>query len=143
MAEAAGTVVGVISLGIAVCDGITTYYHAWEARDDDVASALNSIAQLEKIFKLLRSRFGASQNTQQTFNDHVVDILSLVEDKLRKLQAILEKCRIECPKGTKERFVDLTKKAAYPFRKKTINDLQGLVRDLTSSLSLLLQVLQL
>ncbi|KAF2093713.1 hypothetical protein NA57DRAFT_81215 [Rhizodiscina lignyota] len=143
MAEILGTLVGVISFGITVCDGLTAYYQAWEARDDDVSSALKYIAHLGKLFKLLNSRLGNILNTHPLFNDYVADSLSLVEDKLKTLEAILKNCRIECPKGTKERFIDLSKKSAYPFRKKTIKHLQALVRDLTHNLSLLLQVLQL
>jgi len=101
------------------------------------------MAQLGKTFKLLNSRLRHILNTHPTFNDYVADSLSLVEDKLKKLEVILKNCRIECPKGTKERLIDLSKRSAYPFRKKTINHLQALVGDLTLNLGLLLQVLQL
>lgn len=112
-----------ISFGISVCDGLTAYHQAWEARDDDVSSALKCIAQLGKTFKLPSSRLRNILDTRPTFNDHIADSLSLVEDKLKKLEAILENCRIECPNGTEERFIDLSKRSAYPFRKKTIKHL--------------------
>jgi hypothetical protein len=143
MADVAGTVVGLISFGITVCDGLTTYYQAWEARDDDISTALKSIAQLRNTLALLTRKLANFQNIESTFNAHVLDSLSLMEDKLKKLGAILENCRIECPRGPKEWLVDLSRRAAYPFRKKTINDLQSLIRDLMNNLSLVLEVLHL
>jgi ankyrin repeat domain-containing protein 50 len=143
MADVLGTVVGVISFGIRVCDGLTSYYQAWEARDDQVSSALNNISQLGKTLELLESKFKQIQITQPTFRDHIINNFSPVEENLKRLEAILKSCRIECPNGAKDRLIDFSKRVAYPFRKKTINELQILVRDLKSNLSLLLQILHL
>lgn len=143
MAEAVGTLVGVISLGFSVCDGLAAYYQAWEARDEEVLSAISTAEQLRKTFELLSCIAKELENTQPCFNKHVADSLCLAEKQLLKLELTLSDCRRKAPVGARDKLVDLSKRATYPFRRKTIRDMQMIVRDLTSNLSLLLQLISL
>ena len=48
-----GTAVGVISLGIQVCEGILKYYRDWKGYEDDIQGTYTEIDHLAKTFALL------------------------------------------------------------------------------------------
>lgn len=47
-----GTALGVVSLGIQVCQGITWYYGEWKDCPEDVAGVAKSAESLGKTFEL-------------------------------------------------------------------------------------------
>ena len=55
-ASAAGTVVGIISLGIQVSSGVVEYYNQWKHFDADVKAMYSSIEQLDHGFRIIKER---------------------------------------------------------------------------------------
>src|SRR3954468_19610737 len=45
--EVAGTIIGALSLGITLCDGIVTYCHAWKDQDNEIRS-LTTLCETSK-----------------------------------------------------------------------------------------------
>lgn len=52
--DVAGSVVGIVSLGIQVCQGLLTYYDGWRGYKTDVDSTRESIEDLSSTLTLLR-----------------------------------------------------------------------------------------
>ena len=57
--EAAGTAVGIASLGIQVCQGLLSYYEAWRSYHQDICDACSKASELEKTFALLNDTLQA------------------------------------------------------------------------------------
>lgn len=57
--EAAGTAVGIASLGIQVCQGLLSYHEAWRSYHQDICDACSKASELEKIFALLNDTLQA------------------------------------------------------------------------------------
>jgi hypothetical protein len=53
--EAAGTAVGIASLGIQVCQGLLSYYDTWKSYDPDISSIYDAITDLSKTLILLKT----------------------------------------------------------------------------------------
>jgi len=51
--DVAGGAVGIISLGIQVCQGLLSYYHDWKSYGGNIDGTYKTIAGLEKTFKLI------------------------------------------------------------------------------------------
>lgn len=50
----AGSAVGIVSLGLAVCQGIIGYYNAYKGQEDEVDEMLEKTSRLASILKLLK-----------------------------------------------------------------------------------------
>lgn len=49
---------GIVSLGITVCQGLVSYYQAWESWEDDVKSAIRDVEGVSNYLYLVNSRIG-------------------------------------------------------------------------------------
>ena len=56
----AGSAVGIVSLGIQVCQGLLDYYHSWKSYRTDINTAYDCIADLHKTFALLQDTLSSS-----------------------------------------------------------------------------------
>jgi len=52
--EGAGTVVGVVSLGLQVCRGLVDYYDSWKSYSEDIAATHGYLKGLQKALGLLK-----------------------------------------------------------------------------------------
>ena len=140
--EAAGTAVGVASLGIQACQGLLSYYDAWKSYDTDISSTYDAITDLSKTLILLKTTL-----QQQEDEERVGRVRSCVKDCEDVLLELEEKrCSLQKygqPEGLRQKMRLGIQRSWYPFRKETLEALKASVSDVQNRLKLALQVLQL
>lgn len=106
--EAAGTAVGIASLGIQVCQGLISYYHDWQSYHEDISAACDKVSSLERTFALLKETLGqASLNAGQTAQ--VRDSLLSCTDSIRGLEKRCAKLQASSqPTNFRERAAAVT-----------------------------------
>ena len=138
-----GSAVGIVSLGIQVCQGLLNYYDSWKSYRTDISTAYDGIACLYKTFTLLQDTLSSSgldpARVEQAHKclDSCDDALHKVKKKLGKLQTHPLPC------GFRQKTSATVQRSLYPFKESTLAKLRELVSDLYEQLSLALQVLQL
>ena len=140
----AGSVVGIISLGISCCEGLTRYYSEFKSRSDEVNNLISNIDDLRVICRSidheLQKRIQLQENTAQ----QALRLIAKCLDNVKHLEDALTKCRITpLPQAFADRLAVLRVKALYPFRKKTLPALKEAVDDVLKNLGSALQILQL
>ncbi|KAI1109430.1 ankyrin repeat-containing domain protein [Nemania sp. NC0429] len=134
-----GTVVGIVSLGIQVCQGLLKYYDSWDGYEDDVRQAYQRIAELGKTFGFLE---GILQSIPPgDLPTRASECLIACKDGLERLDKKLKKLHKENPIGIAQKTHSGIIRAVYPFRASTLEKLKEIVRDLTSHLKLSIQIL--
>lgn len=137
-----GTAVGIASFGIQVCQGLLSYYDAWEGYDFDMSSTYNTIADLRKTLTLLKGtlqqevdkeRFERVEECVKSCEDALLGL----ENKRRSLQ------RYGQPEGLRQKMWSELQRSWYPFRKGTLEALKSCVFAIQGRLKFALQVLQL
>lgn len=86
--SAAGTAVGIVSLGVQVCQGLLSYYSGWKDFGEDVKATTDSIADLRRILLVLEDILSRSSQS---------DIVRSTESA--------EKCLQMCGEGTSARGI--------------------------------------
>jgi hypothetical protein len=140
--EAAGTAVGVASLGIQSCQGLLSYYDAWKSYDSDISSTYDATTDLSKTLILLKSTL-----EQQEDEERVGRVRSCVKDCEDALLELEEKRRslhkYGQPEGLRQKMRLGMQRSWYPFRKETLEALKASISDVQERLKLALQALQL
>lgn len=144
--SAAGTAVGIISLGVQVCQGLISYYEKWKSFDDDIAHVqekLNGLKKtLEKLEKHVVPKFRSSNAREVEDVDHKI---RSCYNGIHQLKAILIKCQSSAPANNTVhgKAYRLLQKTFYPFKKATLLELNASVTSLQENLhsSLLLLIL--
>jgi len=144
--EVASGLAGLISLSITVCSGLTQYYQSWSSQDTTIQDALRNLADLQNTLELVDGSLGEliAEQTDTTKVNHVKVLHGNLEVGSQRLKAILTDCQANKPlKDVKERGKVILKRAIYPFKTQTIQELQKTVQDMRANLSIGLEVLQL
>jgi hypothetical protein len=141
--DAAGSAVGIASLGIQVCQGLVSYYHDWRSYHEDISSACDKVTSLERTFALLIETLGqASLNAKQTAQ--VRDSLLSCNDSIRALDKRCTKLQgAGQPASFRERAAAVTKRTLYPFKASTLAKVSEAVNDVLDQLALAVQTLHL
>jgi len=136
-----GTAVGVLSLGISVCQGLVSYYASWKDYEDNVGSThryLENITnQLQAIDRALQAGHFSAEERQQ-----VESAVLMCTGHIGTLKKKLAKVRsMELPIGIKDKAKRQLRRAQYPFKETTLKKLEdstaALQTNLTAALSLL------
>lgn len=137
--SAAGTAVGIVSLGIQVCQGLVSYYDKWKSFDDDIAQLRTKLDGLSQTLKHLDKHI--VPNFKHFNAEEVEDVEKKIQSccgGIRKLEAILAKCQSSAPANTVQgKAYKLYQKTFYPLKKTTLqelNNVTGLQDNLHSSL---------
>ena len=146
MAEAlgvAGSAVGVISLGIQVCQGLLAYYDSWKGCHQDIADTLRSVASLDKTLKYLREivedQIKPGESIEQQIGDIVAQCaagIQALEGELGKFKKYTESADIRA------KFNSHLRRLQYPFKEDTLAKLRQSVQDVRDSLVPALGILQ-
>lgn len=121
--EAAGTVVGAVSLGIVLCDGVIQYCHAWKHQDDevqtlkDLAGGLKDV--LERAEKLLQKP-GLDPDLVAITNKN----LQVCNDQISKVVTLSNKYTKGKTANNKVKLKDLIRSLKYPFEKTILAELR-------------------
>ncbi|RMY83156.1 hypothetical protein D0861_07560 [Hortaea werneckii] len=140
--DVAGSAVGIASLGITVCQGLRSYIDSWKDYGLDVSYTRDLIADLQGTLILLEESLKAG-GLDAKRAARVISCLQSCKDGLANLGAKLyELQKYRKPEGLRQGACAELQKAAYPFRKDTLDKLRGNVADVRERLKLALQVLQ-
>jgi hypothetical protein len=138
----AGSAVGIISLGIQVCQGLVQYYGAWKDAPKDVSTMCKSVESLAKSLRMLQDNIkskgvptNVEMNVENSIDDCTDDIKEL-QDELIKVQEMKGSSIWSKVHGQARRLL-------YPFREGTLLKLRGIISNIRENLSLAVDVLHL
>jgi ankyrin repeat domain-containing protein 50 len=134
---------GFISLAITVCQGLITYYKAWDGWEDDVRGAVQDVEDILKFLDLLNVRIVKLSVDQADIVGQAHTAKERIVAAVKKLETIRDKCKaIPAENGESQRFRNLSRRSLYPFKQRTLRELQDAVRQARAGLTDLLQLLQ-
>jgi hypothetical protein len=141
--EAAGSAVGIASLGIQVCQGLLSYYHDWRSYHDDIVSACDKISSLERTLTLLRESLN-QPSLDAKRKARVQESLVSCDGSIKALGKRCTKLQASAqPSNLREKALAVTKRALYPFKASTLAKVSETVNDLLDQLSVAIQALHL
>ena len=133
--SAAGTAVGIVSLGIQVCQGLISYYDKWKTFDADIAQIQDKLdglkGTLENLDRNIIPKFRRS-NAREA-EDVERKILSC-STSIHSLKTVLHKCQSAPTNTVHGKAYKLLQKTFYPFKKATLQELKDCVTGLQENL---------
>jgi hypothetical protein len=142
----AGSAVGVVSLGITVCQGLTTYYGKFKSFhgevDDVTCRAVNLDTVLNLLLKMLVSPLASGTLSKSECTTIAIDIILRCRQRLQKLEKMLEQCG-NSPSGNILKSKFQINRILYPFRRETIMTLVETISGLQANLDTALYMLNL
>jgi hypothetical protein len=133
----AGSAVGVVSLGIQVCQGLVSYLRSVQGRQQDIANCLRDVQSLKTVFSSLNSVLPGL--AQQRGSDHsaIQQCLLDCEDELGKLQHLIPSLEgpshSNCVKG---KMKEAGRAVLYPFREGELASIRHCLQSLLQTLTL-------
>jgi len=139
-----GSAVGVISLGLTVCQGLISYYEAWNSQEQEVCSALNDLLAVTKALALVEARAKDGGAVSEEAIVHLQGVIMSTKEAVEELDHILSKCKKQAPiSSVRQRIQSTSRGLLYPFRQATLQRLQRAVKGTQQNIALALQILQL
>lgn len=142
----AGTAVGIISLGVQVCQSLISYYDKWKSFDDDIVQIQDKLNGLKQTLEILERQIVPKFKSSNAREIEDVDkkILSCCNG-IDKLRVILTQCQSSAAASNivQREASRFFQKTLYPFKKTTLLELNRSVSSLQENLhtSLLLLML--
>jgi hypothetical protein len=136
-----GTAIGIVSLGIQVCEGLLKYYHDVKGYEKDIHETYKEIKSLGKTFKLLETRLKAVAS--QSLATRAQECMMECQHGVRELYAILERLYKEAPAGLRQKAQAGALRLLYPLRKKPLEELKTTAKNMVQQLNLTIQVITL
>jgi hypothetical protein len=139
----AASVVGIISFGIQIAQGILQYYGSWKDQDSDVADMCASLDSLSRTLAVLSETFQRHDPPSMSIQNRVVESVDRVNIVMKKLEDELKNVRnTESPRpGVRAAMRRHVRRGLYPFKEETLQKIQNAVSEARSDLNLTLQVL--
>jgi hypothetical protein len=139
----AGSVVGIISFGIQIAQGLLRYYGSWRDQDSDIADMCASLDSLSRTLAVLSETFQRHDPPSMSMQKLVVESVNCVHVAMKKLEDELKKVQnTESPKpGVRAAMRRHVRRALYPFKEETLQKIQNAVSEARSNFNLTLQVL--
>lgn len=142
MAELAGTAVGVISLGIQVCQGLVEYYGSWKDAPKDVARICQSIRSLEEMLNVVNTAVKDNGVASQA-ESGIQSGIDSCGTSIAELQSQLVKVKEVNGPSIWSKVHGQGRRLLYPFRESTLLKLNGIVTEMRENLRFALDVRQL
>ena len=137
-----GTAVGIVSLGLTVCQSLVSYYDSWKSHDEQVKEAVMRIGELENVLDVLSGRLARLPSYHEV-SSQVETLAVSCKASMKKLGDIFEECRkAGTPSTLKEKIQAQGRKALFPFKKDTLESIKATSRDIISVLNIALETLQ-
>ena len=141
----AGSVVGIISLGIQVTTSLVNCYKSYKGRESDI---IHMTGKLDSLLVILQS----VETTLSGRRFHVDErsLIQSIETSIKNCDEMIQELHYECQKisrsssdGTTAAITRAGRRVTYPFRQSTLQKLDEEIDDLRANLSTALDVLQL
>lgn len=141
----AGSVAGLISLGITVTQTLVDFYTSYKHQDSEL---IGTIEKLDSLLIILQSLKNALSN--RGFEADERDLIKKIQTSIENCDELIYELHGECQKfskatsnGIKAVVKVAGRQATYPFRQSTQQKLDEDIRQLCDNLSVALSVLQL
>ncbi|KAK6421215.1 hypothetical protein LTR81_005891 [Elasticomyces elasticus] len=142
MAEIAGSAVGVVSLGIQVCQGLLQYYGDWKGYHKDIEASHKAVQGLTETFVLLAQVLNGNVAVNDDQRRNVENCVASCEDSVGHLKDRLAELRKhEHPTAFREKVKASGSRLLYPFKKESLDVLRKLVQEILQRLMLAMNVL--
>lgn len=137
----AGSVAGIISLGIQVSQSLAEYYEAYKRRESYISATAAKLANLLRLFESLQSQLTSRKFrvTEKSLLDDIEESIRMCEDNIRALEITIRTFNISASNGNR---AALQTKVPYPLRESTMRKLDLDIDEIVSYLSLALAVLE-
>ncbi|KAF5545134.1 hypothetical protein FMEXI_6185 [Fusarium mexicanum] len=137
----AGSAVGIISLGIQVCQGLVSYLQSFKGQDQDIRDSLNDV---QTVISILYSLKGVLPKVDEISSGTpaIRRCLAESEEKLREFQQFSLKLRgTQSPEHDVLGKMDHARRALlYPFREGKLRSLCQTLKGLLQNLSICLNI---
>lgn len=138
----AGSAVGVVSLGLTVCQGLIKYFSEWKSRESDVHAAIDQINGLTQTLELLQARLAKLPGGHETVTANVESRIASCGEGIENLSRYLDKCHTFGTQADWKGKMRASKKQLfYPFRREALQDVKQTLRDLQQNLETALEPL--
>jgi hypothetical protein len=141
----AASVTGLLSVGLQSTEYLYKYYTACRDQHRDLANIADQLGSLleslQTIDQIVRTRTWRS--TEQSIIQSIERSITRSDDAINELQAEVDKFKTEPADDWRKKAVVVGRRAAYPFKRSTLEDLGDDVSDFRDNLSIALQALQL
>ena len=95
----AASVVGILSFGIEIAQGLLQYYGSWKDQDSDVADMCASLDSLSRTLAVLSETFQRHDPPSMSIQKRVVESVDRVNIVMKKLEDELKKAGAHYSKG--------------------------------------------
>ncbi|KAJ5781180.1 hypothetical protein N7457_006340 [Penicillium paradoxum] len=136
---------GIISLGIQTTQGLIDFYSAYKDQDANLARTTKNLETLQTVFQSLKAAL-----TTRLSRAHPEELEKQVDEAIQRCEEIILELKTDCQKFVKDPNANLKgriqiagRRAAYPFRKSTLEKLEEAIAEIREDLSIALDVLQL
>jgi hypothetical protein len=121
-----GTVIGIVSLGLSLCQGLVDYLGALKCRREEIESTYQQINGLQSSFSVIKAVLPKLRTDYQASGQVVRNHLRLCEDEIHRLTQLLDEFKHhDSPSGSLNMRVQFqAKKLLYPFRQGNIHRLE-------------------
>lgn len=141
----AGSVAGLISLGIQVTQSLVNFYNAYNNRDSNIVHMIERLDSLLDIFQCLKKTL-----SDRHFQVDERSLVESIETSIKSCEEWIQELQDECQKfiktssqGVKAAVRVAGRRVTYPFRQSTLQKLDEDVGEIRANLSSALSVLQL
>lgn len=141
----AGSAVGVISLGLAVGQGLLAYYGPLKAYDEQIHDVSDRIKSFNSTLKALKAVLANAEIFSSTSTAHsatvALDCIFNCQEGLKRLKSMLDKCRGSPSSKNLLGCKIQINRMLYPFRRDTLVMLLDTTSWLQADLNTSLQIL--
>jgi hypothetical protein len=139
----AGSAVGIISLGLTVCQALISYYGPWSAYDKEISYLAKKAEGLKTTLTILQVHVQNLESSDPLVIMEVQRTMVECAKLLQILKSAIEKCKnTSPPSDLKEKVQALKNRMLYPLRRDTVQWLMNSVEGLQSNLNTTMLVLQ-
>ncbi len=138
----AGSAVGIVSLGITVCQGLVSYIESVHGRKEEIANCLREVRNLISVFTSLNDVLPRLARHSGSDHDLVQHYLRDCEAELDSLKVLVQKLRgPPVQDNARAKIKDAGRAMVYPFRKREMAAVRQCLQNLLSHLELALDII--
>jgi succinate dehydrogenase flavin-adding protein (antitoxin of CptAB toxin-antitoxin module) len=142
--SSASAVVGIVSLGISVCQGIVSYYSDFKNAREDILRLTSSMEQLTSNLAVPQEAITGSRSLDVSICAVVEKSILSCEERIGRLNQELIKLRhASKARGFREKMMGFANRALYSLKSDTLQKLTTIVGDTLLQLNPALTALQL
>ena len=143
--SAAGSVAGLLSLGISITHSLVDFYNSYKSLDADLVATTNRLEGLLEIFQSLEKALSERnfEEDERGVRRTVVESITACTELIHELKEECEKLCKNSSKGVEAAVRIAGRRLTYPFRKSTLQKLDEDIGEIRANLSSALEVLRL